>query len=246
MTCREKLKIEHPNFVGITLLGGCLGCPSSYGYLDNPEDCNCYNEDDCCVKCWDREIPEQDLSNVECPTKEEHISECHPSIKDSGARREFETGAVRDIQEGKGRCDLLPLDVLADYYVWLNPDVVCEASLVLDLIHTFVKTSDTKYLHMALEKSKIFDNNATMFLEVSKHFEEGAKKYGEYNWQKGIPTHCYIDSAVRHYLKYLRCDEDERHDRAFVWNILCCIWTCKHKPKLNDYGKRRVSNELVD
>ena len=36
-----------------------------------------------------------------------------PEIKDSGARREFESGAVRDIQEGKGRCDLLPLDVVA-------------------------------------------------------------------------------------------------------------------------------------
>ena len=30
-------------------------------------------------------------------------------ILDSGNRREFETGAVRDVQEGKGRCDLPPL-----------------------------------------------------------------------------------------------------------------------------------------
>ena len=29
-------------------------------------------------------------------------------IQDSGKRREFETGAVRDIQTGKGRMDLLP------------------------------------------------------------------------------------------------------------------------------------------
>ncbi len=29
-------------------------------------------------------------------------------IKDDGSRHEFNTGAVRDIQEGKGRCDLLP------------------------------------------------------------------------------------------------------------------------------------------
>lgn len=29
-------------------------------------------------------------------------------LKDSGNRRKFETGAVRDMQEGKGRCDLLP------------------------------------------------------------------------------------------------------------------------------------------
>lgn len=29
-------------------------------------------------------------------------------IKDSGTRRQFDSGAVRDMQEGKGRCDLLP------------------------------------------------------------------------------------------------------------------------------------------
>lgn len=34
-------------------------------------------------------------------------------IKDSGDRREYETGAVRDMAAGKGRCDLLPLDVAA-------------------------------------------------------------------------------------------------------------------------------------
>lgn len=34
-------------------------------------------------------------------------------ILDSGARREFSTGAVRDIASGKGRCDLLPLGVVA-------------------------------------------------------------------------------------------------------------------------------------
>ena len=33
-------------------------------------------------------------------------------ILDSGERRQFETGAVRDIQEGKGRCDLMPLNVV--------------------------------------------------------------------------------------------------------------------------------------
>ena len=29
-------------------------------------------------------------------------------ILDSGNRREFESGAVRDMAKGKGRCDLLP------------------------------------------------------------------------------------------------------------------------------------------
>ena len=33
-------------------------------------------------------------------------------VKDSGERRQFETGAVRDRSEGKGRCDLLPAAAL--------------------------------------------------------------------------------------------------------------------------------------
>lgn len=34
-------------------------------------------------------------------------------ILDSGSRREFSTGAVRDIASGKGRCDLIPLGAAA-------------------------------------------------------------------------------------------------------------------------------------
>ena len=150
-------------------------------------------------------------------------------IKDSGTRREFDTGAVRDIQEGKGRCDLLPLDVVAEYLT--DRELACIAN--------FQKSENIDALYAALDcfRSRAYvivngstdQDRAAMMLEVSKHFEEGAKKYGESNWQKGIPINCYIDSAVRHYLKWLRGDTDEPHDRAFVWNILCCIWTVKHK-----------------
>jgi hypothetical protein len=145
-------------------------------------------------------------------------------IKDSGERREFATGAVRDIQEGKGRCDLMPLEVIGTFL----------SNEIFNCIGRFQRSGDLCELAVALAHFDAYDPY-TMILEVAKHFEEGAKKYGEYNWQKGIPTHCYIDSAVRHYLKYLRDDTDEPHDRAFVWNILCCIWTCINKPELNDY-----------
>lgn len=156
-------------------------------------------------------------------------------IKDSGNRRQFSSGAVRDIQEGKGRCDLLPLDVVGavmqDQY--------------LTNIELFQHTGNCSHLIDILRYSdgllcqSVFADMPTMFLELSKHFEEGCKKYGENNWQKGIPTHCYIDSAVRHYLKWLRGDKDEPHDRAFVWNVICCIWTCIHKPELNDYSSEK-------
>lgn len=157
-------------------------------------------------------------------------------IKDSGNRREFETGAVRDIQEGKGRCDLLPLDTMAYIYanVFGSQDSTGE---IFALLSCFVETGDKSYLVDVLDVDEPYDGYSDMFLEVSKHFEEGSKKYSENNWKKGINTKHYIDSGVRHYLKYLRGDTDEPHDRAFVWNILCCIWTCIHKPELNDYKK---------
>ena len=44
------------------------------------------------------------------------------AILDSGNRRTFQTGAVRDIQEGKGRCDLLPL--LTEKNTYFLPGVV--------------------------------------------------------------------------------------------------------------------------
>lgn len=164
------------------------------------------------------------------PYVEEESSE--PHIKDSGDRTQFETGAVRDMREGKGRCDLMPLEVVAE--------IVCEKlgrDPILYDISCFLDKDDeqgTAWLKAALDN---FANKAyggqrtTMFLEVAKHFEEGAKKYGENNWQKGIPVHCYIDSAVRHYLKWLRGDKDEPHDRAFVWNLMCCIWEVDYRPK---------------
>lgn len=168
-------------------------------------------------------------------------------ILDSGNRREFATGAVRDIQEGKGRCDLMPLDVIGDIYCELDfreygytdKDVSNLASIFYS-IDIFTKTGEREYLIGALNAFQGYAHAKSWsgtFLEVAIHFEEGAKKYGENNWKKGIPVKRYIDSAVRHLLKFVRGDDDEPHDRAFCWNIMCAIWTCKHKPELNDYAE---------
>lgn len=158
-------------------------------------------------------------------------------IKDSGKRREFSTGAVRDIQEGKGRCDLMPLDVVS---VMVDDDIICN-------IASFQQTAEVVFLYAAVKRFCHLHkyNMANLLLEVSKHYEEGCKKYGENNWQKGIPVHCYIDSMVRHYLKFLRGDTDEPHDRAFVWNVMCCAWTVIHLPEMVDVGRKKDGNEVL-
>lgn len=153
-------------------------------------------------------------------------------LVDSGVRREFESGAVRDISEGKGRCDLLPLDIVQMYVslgIGLDDDI-------LELIQNYIYTGDAFAICCALDqfaKSEEMDR-ITYILEISKQYEDGALKYAERNWEKGMPVHCYIDSAIRHYLKYLRGDTDEPHDRAFGWNLLGALWTAKHHPELND------------
>lgn len=152
------------------------------------------------------------------------------TILDSGKRREFESGALRDIQEGKGRCDLLPLDIVANITLDGPRDGVLYA------INNFIHEGTVIDLYIAIQTfcSRYKWGIPTAMLEVAKHYEEGAKKYAERNWEKGIPLHCYIDSGVRHYLKYLRGDKDEPHDRAFIWNMLGALWTFEHKPELND------------
>ena len=147
-------------------------------------------------------------------------------LPDSGERRQFDSGAVRDIAQGKGRCDLMPLGIIGE---WLGHDCLCN-------INEYLYTGNLEHLRFALNmfiQDRDIDT-ATAVLEVAKHFEDGAVKYGDRNWEKGIPVHCYIDSAVRHYLKFHRGDNDEPHDRAFMWNILCAMWTHANHPELID------------
>lgn len=211
MTCREKLEELHPKSVGESFMGGCEGCPYDYDFAEQPEYCTGGEKTEC-TKCWDREV----------------VTDA-PKILDSGNRTVFESGAVRDVQEGKGRCDLMPLRVISN---------VLSYDVILCCLAKFQETKNTLELYKALrECSKIFKNTADMCLELAIHFEEGCKKYGERNWEKGIPVDRYIDSAIRHYLKYLRGDTDERHDRALVWNICCLIWTVDYKPSDKDLGE---------
>ena len=60
-------------------------------------------------------------------------------------------------------------------------------------------------------------------MEVSKHCEAGAIKYGEHNVDKGIPTNSLLDSAIRHSAKYLDGWTDEPHLVAAAWNLLWAI-----------------------
>ena len=104
-------------------------------------------------------------------------------IKDSGNRRSFESGALRDTEQGKGRMDLLPWNGI---------------------------------------------------MELSKHCENGAIKYGENNIDKGIPFSSLIDSGARHLAKFIGGHDDEEHLLAAVWNLIWALEFSVTKKELND------------
>lgn len=91
-------------------------------------------------------------------------------IKDSGTRRAFGTGAVRDCSSGKGRFDLVPMRPI---------------------------------------------------IALAVHYEKGCMKYGDRNWEKGIPLHSFLDSAMRHLAKVMAGENDENHAIAAIWNMVC-------------------------
>ena len=96
------------------------------------------------------------------------------SVKDSGKRQDFGTGAVRDTGTGKGRYDLI------------SP--------------------------IALKR-------------LAKHYENGAMKYGDNNWQKGIPIKRLLESAIRHLNEYLLGNREEDNIIAAAWNCFAIAHT---------------------
>ena len=77
-------------------------------------------------------------------------------------------------------------------------------------------------------------------MEVSKHCENGAMKYGEHNVDKGIPTHSLCDSAARHLAKYLDGWDDEPHLLAAAWNLLWAVQMELKNPECVDTPWERM------
>lgn len=55
--------------------------------------------------------------------------------------------------------------------------------------------------------------------------ENGAKKYEDRNWERGLPMSCFADSAIRHLEKAIAGYTDEDHWAAALWNVACAIET---------------------
>ncbi len=171
----------------------------------------------------------------------------------------YDTGAVRDDREGKGRFDLISKkvfnivcdDLIGQYetteqllYTRVLKDFVNEHYLdslfkVFRLVDMLANKEDTGFACKVKVNVEVinqqFDFNigAVGLILLANRLEEGAKHYGERNWEKGIPIDRYIDSGLRHLIKTLVCNNED-HWGAFIWNLHCIIHELE---KVNNNGR---------
>ena len=69
---------------------------------------------------------------------------------------------------------------------------------------------------------------------LAKHYENGAVKYGDRNWEIGQPSSRYMDSLLRHAFSYLAGKRDEDHLAAIAWNALGIMYNEDIKPDMDD------------
>ena len=91
---------------------------------------------------------------------------------------------------------------------------------------------------MAEGKGDMFSLPAAAIIRLSKHYEQGAKKYTRLNYQKGIPVSAFMDSALRHIFKYLDGWDDEDHLSAAAFNVLGAMQMEERNKEMQDVEAR--------
>ena len=158
-------------------------------------------------------------------------------IKDSGKRQEFNTGSVRDTDEGKGQPHLVPGEALFHYK---SEKIDIRDISTLDLIENNLlcfaivskERKDTMhFLYSAIDYTiqyikEITDGTYSSPMKaVAIHFQQGAKKYTKNNWRKGQPISRMYDSAMRHLWACIDGLQDEPHSSALLWNLFAIVQT---------------------
>jgi len=69
--------------------------------------------------------------------------------------------------------------------------------------------------------------------EVARTCAEGAAKYDDFNWERGMPVHDLLNHALAHIYRFLAGDRSEPHLPHAAWNLLAAIHSAELWPHLN-------------
>lgn len=69
---------------------------------------------------------------------------------------------------------------------------------------------------------------------IAQTCHEGAQKYSDYNWEKGMPISDMLNHAISHIYAYLSGDRLEDHLAHAAWNLLGACHSEELWPHLNE------------
>lgn len=172
--------------------------------------------------------------------------------KDSGERTILSTGSQKEIVEGRGRFDLLPLKTLGDYYIYTSAPnsigsfigeflIFINQSLIEDTVD---KKISELYNAIGMFSNSILSTGITNKVpDLAKLYEAGSVKYTARDWELGRPMEIFINSALRHFFQYLDGETDEDHGTAVIWNLISCADTIRRLPSMAYYLKQPTDKE---
>lgn len=78
---------------------------------------------------------------------------------------------------------------------------------------------------------------------LARTYAEGAEKFGEFNWENGMPVKDLLNHAIAHIYKFLGGDRSEDHLGHAAWNLLGAVHSMELWPHLNDDWLRGANCE---
>lgn len=73
---------------------------------------------------------------------------------------------------------------------------------------------------------------------LAEAYAEGATKYGDHNYERGMPIGDLLNHAIRHLFLYLRGDRSEDHLAHGCWGVVTAMHSEELWPHLNQNLRR--------
>ena len=158
-------------------------------------------------------------------------------LNDTGARVDAPSGATREPTTGKGMYHLITPVIagiagnIEDYNFedsGFNSDIANQyLKNAIEYAYQWLGNKDTIYLEWAINEvifacAQDSESNgyANALMRLAKHYERGAYKYDQRNWEKGLSSSRCFDSAIRHMVRQIAGDRTEDHLAAAIWNLM--------------------------
>lgn len=68
---------------------------------------------------------------------------------------------------------------------------------------------------------------------LAETYAEGSQKYGDFNWEKGMPVSDILNHAISHIFTFLSGDRSEDHLGHATWNLMAAMHSQECWPDLN-------------